>query len=414
MQPEKNPDQTSVKSKGIVPWLLLIVILSISAYFLKPFFLESKTEIANKKPKDKPAPAVAAVAATTGDMSVYLNALGTVTPLRTVTVRSRVDGEIMHINFKEGTIVHQGDLLLEIDPRPFQIQIMQAEGQLIHDQALLKNAEIDLGRYKTLLKQDSIASQQVVTQESLVMQYQGTVESDKAQLNNARLQLTYSKIIAPISGRLGIRLVDQGNIIHATDATGLVVMTQIQPIAVLFTLPEDQIPLVMNQLRSGKTLSVDAFDRSGNNKLAQGQLLAVDNQIDLTTGTVKLKAQFANEDLRLFSNQFVNIKMLIDTLHSVTIIPSAAVQKGDSGNFVYVVKADQSVSVRLVKLGPVDGEKVAILSCLNPGELVVVDGADLLRENMKVKLIKRDQGFSSQPPDKKERKNKGLSCGITQ
>lgn len=414
MMPEKKPAQNSGKSKGIAPWILLLVLLSVAAYFLKPFVFGSKQESVNKKwdKKDKDVAAVAVVAVSTGDMPVYMNGLGTVTALRTVTVKSRVDGEIVRVAFKEGAIVHQGDLLIEIDPRPYQIQIMQAEGQLMHDQALLKNAKVDVERYKTLLKQDSIASQQVVTQESLVMQYQGTVETDKALLDNAKLQLSFTKITSPITGRLGLRLVDQGNMIHASDASGLVVITQIQPIAVMFTLPEDQLPAVMKQLRSGNTMSVDAFDRSGKTKIAEGQLLAVDNQIDLNTGTVKLKAKFANENLSLFANQFVNIKMLIDTLQSISIIPSAAVQTGENGSYVYVVKADQTVTVRSVKLGPVDGENVAVLDCLDPDEVVVVDGADMLRENMKVKLIAH--GSALPVIQIKEGKSRGANCDIGQ
>jgi len=287
-------------------------------------------------------------------------------------------------------MVHEGDLLAEIDPRAFQAQLMQAEGQLLRDQALLKNAEVDLDRYKTLLEQDSIAAQQTVTQESLVKQYKGTVAIDRALLANAQLQLSYARITAPITGRLGLRLVDQGNMVKASDVNGLAVITQIQPIAVVFTLPEDDLHSVMKQFRSGKGLTIEAYDRSGKIKLAEGQLLAVDNQIDTSTGTVKLKGQFANEDGALFSNQFVNIRMLMDTLRSVTIIPTAAIQRGVMGAFVYVVKADQTVSVRSVTLGPSEDEKVAVLKGLEPNERVVVDGADKLREGLKVKLINRE------------------------
>jgi multidrug efflux system membrane fusion protein len=333
---------------------------------------------------------VAAVAGRRGDFPVYLSGLGTVTALRTVTVRSRVDGELMSVAFQEGQIVHKGDLLAEIDPRAFQAQLMQAEGQLLRDEALLKNAQVDLVRYKTLLEQDSIAAQQSVTQESLVKQYRGSVEIDRGLVADAKLQLSYARITAPISGRLGLRLVDPGNIVHASDANGLVVITQIQPIAVVFTLPEDDLRAVMKQFHSHQSLPIEVYDRSGKNKLADGQLLAVDNQIDTSTGTIKLKGEFPNEDGALFSNQFVNVKMKMDTLREVTIIPTAAIQRGTGGTFVYVVKENMTVSLRPLVLGPAEDEEVAVLEGLQPDERIVVDGADKLRENAKVKLIVRE------------------------
>ncbi|MGR8998276.1 MAG: MdtA/MuxA family multidrug efflux RND transporter periplasmic adaptor subunit [Gammaproteobacteria bacterium] len=371
-------------------WLAIILLIILAIYLIK--LIGARPEEGYKKSGKftNPDVAVAAVAATQGDFPVYLSGLGTVTALRTVTVRSRVDGELVRVAFREGQMVHEGDLLAEIDPRAFQIQLMQAEGQLLRDEALLKNAEVDLVRYKTLLKQDSIAAQQAVTQESLVKQYKGTVAMDRSLVADAKLQLSYARITAPITGRLGLRLVDQGNIVHAADANGLAVITQIQPIAVVFTLPEDDLPAVMKQFRSGEGFAIEAYDRSGKIKLAQGQLLAVDNQIDTSTGTIKLKAQFANEDGALFSNQFVNIKMLMDTLRSITIIPTAAIQRGIMGTFVYVIKEDLTVNVRPLTLGPVEGEKVAVLEGLRPNERVVVDGADKLREGIKVKLITRE------------------------
>ncbi len=406
------------QTKGKFRWKLGIAILLLIAaaiYLIKFINTQPKEDDKKSAKFDEPIIAVAAVAATQGDFPVYLTGLGTVTALRTVTVRSRVDGELIRIVFKEGQMVQEGDLLAEIDPRAFQVQLMQAEGQLLRDEALLKNAEIDLERYKTLLDQDSIAAQQAVTQESLVEQNKGSVEIDRGLVANAKLQLSYARITAPITGRVGLRLVDQGNIVHAADTTGLAVITQIQPISAGFTLPEDNLASVMKQFRSGESLPIEAYDRRGKIKLADGRLLAVDNQIDTGTGTVKLKAQFANEDGALFSNQFVNIRMKMETLHAVTIIPTAAVQKGTVGTFVYVLKEDQTVTVRPLTLGPTEGEKVAVLTGLQPKEQVIVDGADKLRENMKVKLIARQSEpapeQSAPLPDKKSRQGKGRKSG---
>jgi multidrug efflux system membrane fusion protein len=373
-----------------LPWLMLVLAVAAAAYFYRqPGSHQAGAKSKSGKMADLPIP-VSIANAVQGDFPVYLTGLGTVTPLHTVTVRSRVDGELVKVAFTEGQMVRQGDLLAEIDPRPFKIQLQQAEGQLQRDEALLKNAETDLVRYKTLLAQDSIAAQQSVTQESLVGQYRGTVAMDRALVDTAKLQLIYARVTAPVSGRVGIRLVDQGNIVHAADANGLVVITQIQPIAVVFTLPEDQLPAVMKRWRSGEGISVEAYDRAGKNQLATGNLLAVDNQIDATTGTVKLKAQFANEDNRLFSNQFVNVKMKLDVLSAATLIPMPAIQHGSIGAFVYVVKDDKTVAVRPVKPGPAEGEITAILEGVAPNEAVVVDGADKLREGTKVEVIQPD------------------------
>ena len=394
-----KPGVNKEESKGKLRWkigITLILLFVVAAYLIK--FPTTQPEENNHKKSGKFTDtdiAVTATAATQGDFPVYLSGLGTVTALRTVTVRSRVDGELVRVAFREGQMVHEGDLLAEIDPRAFQAQLMQAQGQLQRDEALLKNAEIDLVRYKTLLEQDSIAAQQTVTQESLINQHRGTLEIDRGLVANAKLQLSYARITAPVTGRLGLRLVDQGNIVHAADTNGLVVITQIQPIAVVFTLPEDRLQDVMKKFHTGESVTIEAYDRRGQIKLAQGQLLAVDNQIDTTTGTVKLKGQFANEDGALFSNQFVNIKMNMDTLHSVTIMPTAAIQRGTMGTFVYVVQEDQTVSVRPLTLGPTEGEKIAVLKGLQPNEKVVVDGADKLREGMKVKLITRESAPSS-------------------
>jgi multidrug efflux system membrane fusion protein len=303
-----------------------------------------------------------------------------------VTVRSRVDGELVKVAFTEGQSVRAGEVLAEIDPRAYRAQLAQAEGQMARDQALLANARIDVERYRTLYAQDSIAKQQVDTQEALVRQYEGTVKFDQGQIDNAKLQVLYSTITAPIGGRLGLRLVDAGNIVHASDANGLVVITQLQPIAAVFTIPQDRLPDVLKRLRAGAPLPVEAYDREQKIKLATGRLLTVDNQIDPTTGTVKLKAQFPNQDGGLFPNQFVNVRLQLDTLRGATLVPSPAVQRGAQGTFVYVLKDDHTVALRPVKTGVSEGETVAIESGLAPGETVVIDGNDRLRDGAKAEV----------------------------
>jgi multidrug efflux system membrane fusion protein len=412
-RPTDNP--LSAKAKRRILWGRWpgLILAGIAALYAFRHFADATSPETHPKSVNPAAAAIAVVAeiATQEDFPIFLSGLGSVTALHTVTVRSRVDGELVRIHFKEGQMVREGELLAEIDPRPFQVQLQQAEAQLAKDEALLKNAQIDLARYKTLLAQDSIAEQQTVTQGSLVKQIAGTVETDRAQVANAKLQLVYARITAPITGRIGLRLVDPGNIVHASDSGGLLVITQIQPITVVFTLPEDDLPAVMKRWRMGDTIPVDAYDRAGKTKLAGGFLLAVDNQIDAATGTVKLKAQFPNENHALFPNQFVNIKMNLDTLKSVTIAPSSAIQRGTPGTFVYVVGENQTVSVRPVKTGPVEGEKTAILEGLAPGEWVVVDGADKLREGAKVELIHRNYpplagGKEESPGNKREQGKK--------
>ncbi|MGZ3254859.1 MAG: MdtA/MuxA family multidrug efflux RND transporter periplasmic adaptor subunit [Burkholderiaceae bacterium] len=380
-------------------WLLLLALAGAGIYFY--FFAPQKDQPAQEQNAagksggkrngngGQPMPVVAA-RAKTGDMNIYLNGLGSVVPLNTVTVKPRVDGQLMRILFREGQLVKQGQALAEIDPRPFQVQLTQAEGQYARDQALLKNAQVDLERYQTLFKQDSIAKQQLDTQEALVRQYEGALKVDKGQIDSAKLQLTYAQVTAPASGRIGLRQVDQGNIVHASDTNGIVVITQLQPVTVVFTIPEDNIPSVMQKLQAGSKLSVDAYDRSQKTKLSTGVLLTVDNQIDVTTGTVKLKAQFTNEDFSLFPNQFVNTRLLVETRKGLTVIPTAAIQRGTQGTFVYVIKEDRSVSVRPVKLGPSQADDTAIDTGLAPGEVVVVDGADKLREGAKVEVATRD------------------------
>lgn len=390
------PDVAGPRARGAKTprwwiWLVSIGLLAGAAYFVWTASGDAKPR--NGKPELNPADRVVpvvAMPARTADVNVYIGGLGSVTPLHTVTVRSRVDGQLMRVTFREGQLVKQGDLLAEIDPRPFQVQLAQAEGQMVRDQALLRNAKIDLERYQTLLAQDSIAKQTLDTQVALVRQYEGTVKADQSQIDNAQLQLTYSRITAPISGRLGLRLVDPGNIVHASDTNGIVVITQLQPITVIFTIPEDNLPAVMKRLQAGETLPVDAYDRAEKTKLATGTLLTVDNQIDPTTGTVKLKAQFANDDFSLFPNQFVNARMLVDVQRGATVIPAVAVQRGTEGTFVYVVQPDHTATVRPIKLGPTRGETAAVDSGLAPGDLVVVDGSDRLREGAKIELAQKD------------------------
>lgn len=353
-------------------------------------------------PPGKPGPggppggtSVAAAAAKSEDVKVFLSALGSVTSLHTVTVKSRVDGELMEVHYQEGQTVRAGSLLARIDPRPFEVQLGQAQGQLARDQALLENARVDLQRYRELWEQNSIPRQQLDTQEALVRQYEGVVRVDQGQVEAAKLQLTYSRITAPISGRAGLRLVDPGNIVRAADAGGLVVITQTQPIAVVFAVPEDSLPQVLGKLKAGARLPVEAFDREQKRKLAEGHLLTVDNQIDSSTGTVKLKAVFANQGNELFPNQFVNARVQVDVLKGAVVIPTAAAQRGPQGAFVYLVKPDQTVEMRRIELGETSGGRTVVAKGLAEGDLVVVDGADRLRAGAPVAV--KAQGGEGAP-----------------
>jgi multidrug efflux system membrane fusion protein len=335
--------------------------------------------------------AVITVAARRGDLGVYLTGLGSVTPLNTVTVRSRVDGQLIRTLFQEGQTVRAGDLLAEIDPRPFETQLTQAEGQLAKDEAALANARTDLERYRTLVKGGFIPQQQLDTQTSTVAQLAAAIKADQGQIDSIRLQLTYTRILAPLTGRVGLRLVDPGNMVRANDAGGLVMLTQVEPIAVLFTIPQDDLPQVLARQRTGAPIPVEAYDREGRTRLATGVLVAVDNQIDPGTGTVKLKASFANRDGMLFPNQFVNARILVDSLRGAVLVPNEAIQRGAQGPFVYVVKPDKTVELRKVTPGPSEGGVTAVREGVAVGDALIVDGADRVQERSRVEPTSRER-----------------------
>ena len=363
-------------------WVLLVLaIIGVGVwYYPKP---ENQPKTAGRNQFGGPTP-VGVATVQKGDMPVTLTGLGTVTPLATVTVKTQINGYLVTVAFQEGQMVKKGDFLAQIDPRPYQVALEQAEGQLAKDQALLKNAQLDLQRYNTLVAQNSIATQTRDTQVSLVSQDQAAIKTDQAQVDAQKLNLVYAHIVSPVTGRVGLRQVDAGNYVQTSDPNGIVVVTQLQPISVIFTLPEDNLPAVMKQVHAGAALPVTAYDRTGTTELGKGRLETVDNQIDTTTGTVKLRAIFDNEQEILFPNQFVNVQLLVNTMKGVDIVPTAAIQHGAPGAFVYVVKPDQTAAVQKVKLGPGDGQQIAVLDGLQPGEKVVVDGSDRLREGAKV------------------------------
>ncbi|MDB6086445.1 MAG: efflux transporter, family, subunit [Gammaproteobacteria bacterium] len=334
--------------------------------------------------------AVSVATVTPGDIQIRIPALGTVTTLANVTVRTQISGTLQKISFIEGQLVHAGDVIAQIDPRPYEAALQTMQGNLRRDQALLADARLDLKRYEGLVKEDSIAAQQLDTQRALVDQYMGTIESDEGQVNTARVNLLYTRIVSPVTGRVGIRQVDQGNYVTPGDTNGIVVINQLQPISVIFSIPEDNVTPLMKKVRAGSTMKVEAYDRANAVKLAEGKLSTVDNEIDTTTGTVKLRAQFDNPDGSLFPNQFVNVSLLQDLLQNQLIMPNAAVRRGAPNGvvttFVYLVKPDQTVSVRPVTLGAVDGERVAVVAGLAAGDVVVTEGGDRLRDGAPVQL----------------------------
>jgi membrane fusion protein, multidrug efflux system len=391
--PDGKKDQASGANQSFRPriplwgWLVGAVVILALWWFFRQHQTAHSTVKASAVPRSVP---ISAATANKGDVGVYIDAIGTVTPVYTVTVTSRVQGQIMSVNYREGQMVHKGDSLVEIDTRPYEAALIQAQGQLAHDQALLNEARIDLDRYKAALERNAIAKQQYDDQVQIVAQDEGTVKNDEGTLANAKVNLVYCHITSPIDGRVGLRLVDPGNIVQANSTTTLVVITQLQPITVIFSVAEDYLPQIQQQLHAGHRMTVDAFDREQKKKIAMGSLLTVDNQIDTTTGTVKLKAEFPNTDDALFPSQFVNSHLLVETQHGAILIPTAAIQRNAQGAYVYVVKTDQTASIRTVTAGTTDGNVTAVQG-IEAGEVVAVNGFDKLQDGIKVSVRKGQQ-----------------------
>jgi multidrug efflux system membrane fusion protein len=373
-------------------WIIVIVVVALGIWFYRSRSAASNAASAapgGATPTGAPGargpltiPVVVATS-TKGNLPVFYNGLGTVNAFNTVTVRSRIDGQLISVAFKEGQSVKAGEVLAEIDPRPYQVQLEQAEGQLARDVAQQQDAMVNLERYKLLYKEGVIPKQQLDTQQASVGQFDGAIQTDKATIDNAKLNIVYCRITAPITGRIGLRLVDAGNMVHAADTNGLLVITQLQPISVLFSLPQDQLPVVYKKLRSGQQLPVEAFDRDNTSKITSGKLVTIDNQIDTTTGTYKLKAVFSNEDNALFPNQFVNVHLLVDTLNNIVLVPTTAILRGSQGVYVFSV-SDGIVKVRPVTVAETNGNITGISAGLNPGDVVVTDGQDKLQDGSKV------------------------------
>jgi multidrug efflux system membrane fusion protein len=387
------PHQTTAPKKR--RWLGILMLLAAAAGAGWWFYPRADAPPATRRGDGAAVMPVVAVPATMGDIDIALNALGTATSLATVTIKSQISGQLVRVAYQEGQMVNKGDLLAEIDSRPYELALTQTQGALERDQAMLQGAELDLKRYQDLIKTNAIPRQQLDQQSALVLQDRGLVMSDQAQIDTQKLNIAYCHIVAPVTGRVGLRLVDQGNYVTAGDGTGIAVITQLRPISVVFTVAEDNLPQIVKRIRAEATLPATAFDRSGATKLATGELKTLDNQIDTTTGTLKLRAEFANEDEILFPNQFVNIKLLVDVLHDTTIVPTSAIQRGAPGTFVYLANADNTVTVRPVTLGPTNGDRVAVQSGLAAGDLVVIDGADKLRNGARIAL--RDPNGGSAP-----------------
>jgi len=371
----------SVTWRRLLRFFLAGVVITLAVVFVDRL-IQKKTNFAQAT--STPAIPVVTAIAKKGDLPIYLTGLGSVNALNTVTVRTRVDGELMNFAVREGETVSAGDLIAQIDPRPFEVQLSQAEAQKEKDQAALANARLDLERYRILYSQDSTPKQQLDTQVATVNQFEATVKADQAVIDNVKLQLIYARITSPITGRIGLRQIDPGNIIHAIDQNGIAVITQLQPIAVVFNIPQDDVPQVMKKLRAGRSMLVEAWDRDLKNKIATGSLLTVDNQADVTTGTVRFKSVFSNDDNALFPNQFVNARLLVDVKRGVLRVPAAAIQRGPESSFVFVVKEDDTVEMRNVIVGPIEGDLAAISQGLSVGEVVVTAGVDKLQQGTRV------------------------------